>query len=305
MIKLLLATIVVQGLIPGLTRTLSAQGTWPAFGVYHTAGTIKCVSAKGGVAQAVLPHSWVYTGDKLLLLDNVAELILFDRDSNYIRLHGKGNYTTADIQKMQRTHVRDNITVKYLSLLWEELLRPGSASLIEKEKIARSTGGVSRGLTVILTPRDAYSTSMDSLCFRWHRVNWAKKYFLRLRTPDGDIRFDSVLIDTEVVVHFSPRMPVGYTYIWSLDLVGGSGRLQFSDSSHLILIDESTVLPQVPALEADSLGGPAAILRRIEQLESYGCIREADALYQRLMADFPVDGALNELYFAFRERNYY
>jgi hypothetical protein len=296
---------IVLVLIVILTQGLDAHGQWPAFGVYHITGNIKCAPAKGGGTKPVVSHSWLYDGDKLMLLDNISDVILFDRDNNYIHLSGKGTYATADIQKMQRIHVQDNLTVRYLSLVWDEVLHPSSGSQMDKEKFVHSTGGVSRGLTVMLTPRDGYATSMDSVIFRWHKVSWARKYFLRLRTPDGDLRVDSVLIDTAAVVHFSPRMNAGNTFFWSLDLVGESGRLQFSDSSHIVLVDESIVIPQVPAPKTDSLGGVAAILQRIEQFEEFGCIRHADGLFQRLIADFPADAALDRLYAAFRERNYY
>src|SRR5580693_2705858 len=137
--------VLAASLLLGGSIAVLGQGQWPAFGVYHTAGPVKCIPARGGPAKPVIRYSWVYEGDRLLLQDIISELILFDRDSNYIRLHGKGGYTTADIEKMERTHVQDNITVRYLSLLWEELFRPGSNSLMEKEKIAGSAGGVSRG----------------------------------------------------------------------------------------------------------------------------------------------------------------
>src|ERR1700755_2446542 len=100
-------TLFVRTALVLLPFSVSAQ--WPAFGVYHTAGTIKCRSVRDGKTDAVIQHSWLYAGDKLMLIDNVSEIILFDRDTNYIRLHGKGTYTTADIEKMQKTHVKDNV----------------------------------------------------------------------------------------------------------------------------------------------------------------------------------------------------
>src|SRR5580698_736980 len=100
-----------------LTDTGLAQAQWPDFGVYHTVGTIKCVPAKGGPVQIVRKGSWVYDGDRLMLSDETADIILFTRDNNYIHLKGKGAYTTKDLQAMQRSHAPDNITTRYLSLL--------------------------------------------------------------------------------------------------------------------------------------------------------------------------------------------
>jgi hypothetical protein len=323
MIKLLLAIVIVHGAALSATGALSAagvlsaagrapfsahgaspaQGQWPAFGVYHTAGAIKCVSTRGG-STVVHPRSWVYDGDKLLLLDAGAEIILFDKDSNYIRLAGKGTYTTDDIKKMQRTHVKDNITVRYLSLLWEELFKPGSAAAMEKETMSNSTGGVSRGLSLVVAPADNYQTSMDGQTFRWQRVAWATTYHLRLRGADGQPRYDSITADTQLYVRFTNRLPYGSSYTWSLDLLGGSGRTQSGATGHLTLVDEKTTLASLPPLPPDPLGDLDLDLQRAEQYENSGCINKANTLYHHLLAVYPNDSSLKELYFAFRRRNY-
>jgi hypothetical protein len=146
---------------------------------------------------------------------------------------------------------------------------------------------------------------MDSLIFRWRSVYWARKYFLRLRDPTGRLCYDSVIVDTETVVHFPGRMTAGNTYTWTLDIVGESRRLQFADSNHIVLINDSAVLPRLPPITPDSIGGFAALLQRIEQYENAGCIKEAGELFEQLTTDFPQDPALDQLYFAFRQRNYF
>jgi hypothetical protein len=302
-IKLFPAIVLTQMIT--IFTAFTARGQWPAFGVYHTAGTIKCVAAHGGATRPLTEHSWLYEGDKLMLLDNIAEIILFDRDTNYIRLHGKGNYTTADIKKIQRSHIRDNITVRYISLLWDELIRPGAGTQKQKEQIASSTGGVVRGLSLVIAPRDGYATSMDSLIFCWHSVSWARKYFLRLRNPDGQLCYDSVIVDTQAVVHFPGRMTAGNYYTWTLDIVGESGRLQFADSNHIVLVNESAILPQLPPITPDSIGGIAVRLQQIEQYENASCTKQANDLFLQLTTDFPEDAALGQLYAAFRQRNYF
>jgi hypothetical protein len=246
----------------------------------------------------------VYEGDRLLLQDKISELILFDNDSNYIRLHGKGSYTTADIEKMERTHLRDNITVRYLSLLWEELFRPGKSSQPEKEKIAGSAGGVSRGLPLVTAPRDNYLTSMDSLAFRWHPVPWGRKYVLQLQNVEGLLWKDCVAADTQLIVRFKDQLAYGKKYKWTIDIIGQSGRPQFGDSGNLTLVDEPTVLAQLTPLSADSLGGIISTLQRIERCENLGCTKRADELYRRLLTDFPHNSALHKLYWSFCRRNY-
>jgi hypothetical protein len=289
-IYLLLAAI----LFPGL----NTRGQSPIFGIYFTAANIRYVPARGG-AKPLDPHTWLKATDKLILLDNIAEITLFDHDSSYVRLHGKGTYAVAEIENMPRTRVRDTVILRYLSFLWQDAIRP------DPHASGSPSHSTTHAPSIILTPRDNYATSMDSLIFRWHSVSWARKYFLRLRNPDGQLCYDSVLADTQAIVHFPGRMSAGNTYTWGLDIVGESGRLQFVDSSHIVLVNESAVLPRLPPLTADSIGGIAILLQRIEQYENVGCIRQAEILFWQLLNDFPQDAALDKLYASFRSRNYF
>jgi hypothetical protein len=313
-IYLLLAAI----LFPGL----NTRGQSPIFGIYFTAGNIRYVPARGS-AKPLDPHTWLKATDKLILLDNIAEITLFDHDSSYVRLHGKGTYAIAEIENMPRNRVGDTLILRYLSFLWQDASRPdphASGSVPHSTTRAPSTTHAPSTIlapstthapstilapSIILTPRDSYATSMDSLIFRWHSVSWARKYFLRLRHPDGHLCYDSVLADTQAIVHFPGRMFAGNSYTWGLDIVGESGRLQFVDSSHIVLVNESAVLPRLPPVIADSIGGIAILLQRIEQYENAGCILQAEILFRQLLNDFPQDAALDKLYSAFRQRNYF
>ncbi|HET6253228.1 MAG TPA: hypothetical protein VFE32_04115 [Puia sp.] len=296
-------------LIAILTQGLAARGQQPVFGIYSAAGTIKYSPARKGAGgpRPIAQHDWLYNGDKLQLLDNMAETILFDRDSGYVRLMGRGAYTTADIDKMRRTHVRDTLILRYLSLLWAGLTQPAAGNRPHTPSLPTHTSAMQSrtALSISLAPRNSYATSMDSIIFRWRQVSWARKYFLRMRTPQGQLCLDSVLVDTQAVVHFPGRMLPGNGYTWSLDIVGESGRLQFADSGHIVLVNESAILPGLPPIEADSIGGIGIILQQVEQFENATCIKQAEKVFQRLTTDFPQDAALNELYFEFRQRNYY
>jgi|GEM_PF-2565189 hypothetical protein len=339
-ISLLLAGLLTLG------HTASSQR--PAYGVYFTAGTINCNPARGA-SRLVLAHSWLHQGDKITLVDNVAEITLFDHDTSYVRLRGKGTYTMDDIGKMQHTRVRDSILIQYLSLSWAEVIQPAppnraavtpkhspastpantstsgtltptntntsgtlastntntSGTLAHTSPTPRASTRPSQNPALVIAPRPAYATSMDSLIFRWRNVYWARKYFLRLRNPDGRLCYDTVIIDTQAVVHFPGRMTAGNTYTWTLDIVGESGRLQFADSNHIVLVNDSAILPQLPPITPDSIGGFAVLLQRIEQYENAGCTKEAESLFEQLTTDFPQDPALDKLYFDFRRRNYF
>jgi hypothetical protein len=100
-------------------------------------------------------------------------------------------------------------------------------------------------------------------------------------------------------------MPAGNSYTWTLDIVGESGRLQFADSNHIVLVNDTAILPHLPPITPDSIGGFAALLQRIEQCENAGCIKEAENLFEQLNADFSLDPALDKLYADFRRRNYF
>ncbi len=300
-----------------LTQGLTASSQRPTYGVYFTAGTIKCTPARGP-SRPVLLHDWLHEGDRISLVDNIAEITLIDQDTSYVRLRGKGTYTMGDIGKMQHTRVLDSILIQYLSLSWAEVIQPAPPNRAAATPLhsptsastpARPTptkaAAFTRTTPTILAPRPAYTTSMDSLIFRWRNVYWARKYFLRLRRPDGTLCYDSVIVDTQAVVHFPGHMTPGNSYSWTLDIVGESGRLQFADSNHIVLVNDSAILPQLPPITPDSIGGFAVLLQRIEQYENAGCIKEAENLFEQLTTDFPQDPALDKLYAAFRQRNYF
>jgi hypothetical protein len=294
-----------------LTHGLTASSQRPAFGVYFTAGTIKCTPARGAPAPVLL-HNWLYQGDRITLVDNVAEITLFDQDTSYVRLRGKGAYTIGEIEKMQHTRVRDTILMQYLALSWAEVIQPAPPNRAAGTQTHSPPNAGTPARTTpppnpspVLAPRPNYATSMDSLIFRWRSTYWARKYFLRLRSPEGRLCYDTVLVDTQAVVHFPGRMTAGNSYTWTLDIVGESGRLQFADSNHIVLVNDTAVLPQLPPITPDSIGGIAVLLQRIEQYENAGCTKKAENLFGQLTTDIPQDTALDKLYAAFRKRNYF
>lgn len=295
-----------------LTNAGPAQAQWPDYGVYHTAGTIKCAPVKGGVLQIVRKGSWVYDGDRLMLLDATADIILFTRDSNYIHLKGKGVYTTRDLQTMQRSHVPDNITARYLSLLWDELFRPGSNG-----ETGGSTGGVSRGGSFMLYPADNYRTSLDRVLFRWQRMAAATGYRLTLydktagapgqpNTPNPTTTapnpatpvYDSLVTDTQLVVRVTPPLSYGHTYGWSLEWISKDGHRLPAANGTAVLVDEADLLPIPP-----SPPGIDTSLSRAQYLELAGCTQSANSLYLSLLAVDPADAVLRTLYREFQRRN--
>ena len=285
-----------------VTESLCVRAQWPDYGVYHTVGLVKCAPAKGGAAQVIRKGSWIYAGDKLLLTDASADLILFDRDSNYLHLRGKGSYTTADLQTLRRSHVQDNITCRYLSLLWDELFRPG-----EGEAGTGATGGVSRGLSLVLAPAEDYKTSLDRILFRWQRVAWATGYRLKLNDSAGQAAFDSVVTDTQAVVRVRLPLSYGSTYRWSLELLGAGGRHQVGDTGRLALVDEATLLPALAAKvtppDPELSAGPNSELVLTEVFERQGCTQAALGVYRRLLKTSPDDKAIRVLYRQFQRRN--
>jgi hypothetical protein len=287
-----------------LTQGLGVSGQTPVFSVYFCVDTRYSPGHGGGIVP-LAPHTWLYANDKLVLPTNIAELTLFTRDTCYIHLQGKGNYTIPEIEKLPHHPIRDTMVIRYYSFLWQEKIKPLPSGPRNTVNTSPHSSSALNPTPFVLDPRRNYNTSIDSLVFRWPNVSWARKYFLRLRSPDGRLVYDSVLTDTQAIVHFPGRMPTGYSYGWALDIVGEGGRLQFADSGHIVLVDETKVLPQLPPVPMDSLGGMATILREIERDENAGCTRQAESLLFRLYNDFPTDAALDKLYAAFKQRNYF
>ena len=286
-----------------LTQGATSRAQIPVFCTYFTAGTVTYFPSRGD-SKPLETHTWLTGNDKLRLSDNIAQVTLFCRDTSFIQLEGKGIYNVAAIAKLNRRPIHDPMMIEYFSLFWSSIATSATSThpnLHSNQPVADSADS----RRFVHTPRPAYNTSMDSVVFSWQNVSWAHKYFLRIRNADGMLCYDKVIADTQTLVVFSGGMPPGNTYYWALDIVGEGGRLQFADTGHLVLIDEMKVLPRLPALAFDSLGGIAVVLEQIEQYENAGCIRQADILFRRLNANFPLDIALDKLYAAFRQRNYF
>jgi hypothetical protein len=273
----------ILGLCLCLCHAVLAQ--WPLYRVYQTQGTVRC--RKGDKSAVLVRNTFLYNGDILVLEDN-ARVTLFDQQTNYIRLVARGTYTMADVQKLQKTPITDNITVKYCTLLWQELLHPGG------EQAPGSVAGVSRGLAVVLFPASGYKTSVAYLPFVWNKIAWAEGYRLTVGHCTLSVGDTTALLDIKDSLHY------GAAYHWTLSALRG-GNARTVDTGRLVLVDESAV-PPVPV--GDTLGGLLDGLRRCEWLEHQGCIAMASGLYRALMVDNLRDTALQILYTAFIERNH-
>jgi hypothetical protein len=283
----------------------SACAQWPVFRVYHISGTIKYKSSGQSHLKPLTKSAYLYQRDTILLINNNADIILFDRDTNYIQIRLKGKYSVAEIQDMQKTHIKDDITIKYIKLLWEELFKPDEGGFTnDDETISSSTAGVSRGLSIVIAPGDRYRTSMDVQWFRWKKISWAKSYRLRLTNQNKTECYNKLTTDTQAYVHFTDSMPYGNLYMWNLKVIGDGSQTMPDVTGYLELIDEKKVLPGISKSATDSLKGIAHDLSLIGLYEDHGCIKKAADAYQLLLKKYPEDRALKKLYHAFLSRNF-
>lgn len=283
----------------------NAHAQWPVFRVYHVEGLIKYKTSGQSPFKPIFKSVYLYKGDTILLLNDKADIILFDRDTNYIQINFKGKYSVAEIQKMQKTHMRDDITAKYARLLWEDVFKPANNGLnSDKEAIANSAGGVSRGLSMVIAPGLRYRTSMDKQLFRWEKISWARLYRLRMTNPSGADCYNQLTTDSQLYVHFKGPLTYGNTYHWTLEIIGEGSRTQDGENGYLELIDEKKVLPTISLRRVDSLPGLANELQWIELYEDNGCIKKALSVYLNLLKKYPNDRALKQLYYTFTKQNF-
>jgi hypothetical protein len=284
---------------------VSAQSRWPLFCVYEVHGNIVLQKTSSPEIIKIKKTQFIYSGETIFIKDENSELILFDKDTNYITLNKKGTYTSEAVIKYKKEHLKDGITIKYSSFFWKEFFKPEKPESLENaEEIAKSSGGVSRGLIQVFSPSANYQTSMDELIFKWKKIKAARVYSFIMTDKDGKNYVQKILADTSLVVHFHDSLPYGNIYRWSLGFVSNTIAEVEPVNGQLELVDEEKILPLLQLNSPYSLKGVLHGLQYAELYEENGCIKKAYSTYKDLLEKNPADKSLKELFLSFKKRNY-
>jgi hypothetical protein len=286
-------------------KDVCSQSKWPLFCVYEVQGNVVLQKPSSAEISKIKKTQFINSGEIIMIKDDNSELILFDKDTNYITLNKKGSYTTDAVLKYKKEHLKDGITIKYSSFFWKEFFKPEKLSSLENaEEIAKSSGGVSRGLIQIISPSSNYQTSMDELLFKWKKINGAHVYSFVITDKDGKNYYRNILADTLLLVHFHDSLPYGNLYRWSLGFVSNTIAEIEPFTGQLELVDEEKILPLLQLNSPYSLQGVLRGLQYAELYEENGCIKKAYLTYKSLIEKNPGDKSLKALFISFKKNNY-
>jgi hypothetical protein len=279
---------------------LVALAQSPLYQIYQVSGNVKLQKAELSGLQEAKKNNFLYPGDQIIL--NNAEIILFDRDTNYIRLRKNGIYSTAELEKIKKTHISDNITKKYCVLLWGETQNREHPGSIGSEEFANSLGGVSRGLIQVTSPGPVLNTSASSQWFIWKKIPSASSYTFKIFNDDENQLFSKTLLDTQILISLQEVLEHERTYKWSISVEGKTYRDEQAFSALLTWIDEKKVFKTISTDVKDSLGGVIYELQLANRYEKAGCTTTADDIYRKLIANNSSDPAIKDMYKSFLQR---
>lgn len=288
-----------------LLSNYSVKAQFPAYYVYLIKGEAR-VRKSGGKLNKILPHDLLYKDDVLFLKPR-AELTLVDKSNNFVVLTVAKSYRVDSLSRLNNRKPQ-NITKKYLQMVWDELLNPTTDYTVFKAaNLAQVSGGVSRGRNKcnnLVFPRDGMKISEDSIPFKWVHTSDTMQYDLNLNGPQGQ-KLELPVSDTVYFVASSTLGGPG-KYCW---LVKG----QHSKSS---VADSISCENKVPACfqiitkeeEAKKFSsllpqrmkpGLGTQLLLISNLEKNGLVFSAIHSYENLVKSNPSDPALLKSYVAF------
>jgi hypothetical protein len=289
-----------------ISQYVCAQSPWPLFCVYDVHGNVILKKKLSPTESSQIKKTqFIYNKEEISLKDDDGQLILFDKDTNYITINKKGSYTTDTIIKIKKTHLKEGITVKYFSFFWDDFFKPmKSKNISDKEDISNSSGGVSRGLMQVISPAPSFQTSMDECMFKWRKVKDAQSYSFLMIGNDGKEYYKRIIQDTQLLVKFKDSLAYGNAYTWTIAFHGSTIQTEETASGQIELIDEEKVLPTLHANITDSLNGVVHDLQLADLYQENGCIKKAYSIYKELVKKYPADKSLKKLFDDFVRDNY-
>jgi hypothetical protein len=288
-----------------LLSNFSVKAQLPAYYVYLIKGGAH-VRKSDGKLNKILPHDLLYKDDVLFLKPR-AELTLVDKSNNFVVLTVAKNYRVDSLSRLNNRKSQ-NITKKYLQLVWDELLNPTTDyEVFKTANLAKVSGGVSRGRSKcnnLVFPRDRMKISEDSIPFKWLHSGDTMQYDLKISGPRGQ-KLELPVTDTVYILSSSTLDGPG-TYCW---LVKGHHSISgASDSS--ACENKAPICFQIITKEKEAsmfsslLPRPRKTdlrthLSLINNLEENGLVFSAIHTYENLVKGNPADQALLKSYVSF------
>ena len=202
------------------------------------------------------------------------------------------------------------MSLKYLKLLWHELLEPPEDYTVFKtEHMTELSGSVERGpgsCNNLIFPVNNMKTSEDSIRFTWLSSRSPANYNLIISEESGRKLVQTVM-DTQYLfktINLFSKKPGRYTWlvksIDTMEVSTGNGNCETDMPAGFEIITR-----EQQELLLDSLQGEnnrkdvIAKLREIDDLENAALVYSAVNLYATLVKDHPHDVALLKGYILF------
>ena len=203
-----------------LISGLSVRAQLPEYYVDLYLGDVQIIKP-GKKPVQVKKRMLIFPEDILLLKKDGQRVTLVNKEKQYIILTAKGNYKISNLSKLPHEKTF-GITEKFLNLIWEELLDPGSFSRDANLKtIAGSWGGVNRGsCDFIGVPADNFATEEPAIEFSWRVMDSTKHYRFTLFDRNSNIKLRLIIRDTLISLSNANFLPLPENrYYWQVESV--------------------------------------------------------------------------------------
>ena len=196
------------------------QAQLPRYFVYLVKG--EAMISKQGTKPVVVQQNALVYKDNLITLKKNAEVTLADNEGRFLVLHSAGSYITTDIEKRNPFKKPDPVTIKYLKLLWNELLNPEVDYVkFKQNNIAGVYGGVERGVTGsecqnLIFPVNGVKMADESVHFKWHQTSSTHTYNFIIYDNERKEVVNLPVKDTQVnlsIAHSLSSIPAKYYWL--------------------------------------------------------------------------------------------
>jgi len=275
---------------------------FPDYYVYLVKGAVT-VRRTGANPVQIKQHDLIYDDDEVALTRG-AEVTLVDKDANFILLKSPPqSYKASTLTKVSSRRKTDDITAKYLKLLWSELLDPNEDyTKFREENLTVLAGSVSRGNSNcgnLIFPVNGLKTSEDTIHFTWLQTSPSSSYTLFIYDGEGKEVIKMHVKDTQSLIvkrQISEAKPGKYYWI----VKSNDGTCEDEIPPYFELMTRENEDKLVTSLIANN--GDTVLesrLQIIDKLEKKALIYPILHYYANLVNNNPNDIALRKSYVLF------
>jgi len=265
----------------------------PDYFVYLVKG--EATAQKGNTKPVRLKQHQLLFSSEIIELKKDAELTLSNKEAKYLVLNKPGKYKISSLSKLLSRNV-DNVTKKYLNLLYHELLDPAhDYNKFKKENLGGVWGGVSRGeCDNLIFPVKGMKTAEKNLLFKWRKTSSANSYNLKIYNSEAkelaSVNINDTVQNIDLTKYISK--PEG-KYYWLVQSEEGSCEEEIPMLFELISKEEEKKITL--ELEKNKIRADHK-LNIIDRLEKAGLITTAQNYFRSFVSNNKDNATLLKTY---------